>query len=176
MKICLMTYNIFHIMIKLSMIYEFDIHSEPQTLKNFANAHNISIDKNENGDEYFDYNLMFSSVLRDISKFKKTKMGRIIESICTPISRLKIGNVVKLQFIPNSQKYIDYYEEQNVIGRVFFIDVENDDALIYYDKTNENGENVRVVLSFNRPYCSYFGTSRGYDHIISKVTMKVPRK
>jgi hypothetical protein len=157
-------------MTKFSMIHQFDIHSEPQTLNNFASAHNILIYKNESGDDQFDYNVMFS-FLSDTSKFKKTELGSVIESIYTSISELKVGDIVKLQFTPNSQKYIEYYEEQNVMGRVFFIDVENDDALIYYDKTNENGEQVRVILSFNRPYCSYFGTARGYNHSILKITM-----
>ena len=175
MKFYLITCIIlFHSMAKFpfTMIFEFDIHSEPQTLRNFANANNILASKDEDGDEYFDYNLMFS-ILSNTSKFKITELGTVTESVYTPISQLKVGHVVKLQFTPNSQKYIEYYEEQNVMGRIFFIDVENDDGLIYYDKTNENGEHVRVILSFNRPYCSYFGTSKGYDHVISKITMKV---
>ncbi len=153
------------------MIYEFDVCSEPQTLENFVKTFQTGIDGGGTTDFY--------SLCRDVlneSKFKQTKIGTVIELIHTSIRNLKCGHIVKLDFIPNSQDYIDYYEEQNVIGRVFFIDVENDDALVYHDKINENGEHVRVVKSFNRPYCSYFGTTRGYDYIVSKLTMKVSRK
>jgi hypothetical protein len=78
------------------------------------------------------------------------------------LSALKSGDTVHVTFTPMSQKHIEYYDEQTIDGTIFYIDHENDDALIFYDE----GE-YRHVKSLKRLGCGYFGDTDSYFFNIS---------
>ena len=81
---------------------------------------------------------------------------------------VQIGDFISVEYFPYSQKYLEHYNEQNVIGKVFFIDYANHDMLLVYDKICKNGSIKRTIGSFNRWGCSYFGDTKGYSSSISK--------
>lgn len=146
----------------------FDIYSEDKVLTKFYNEHQINVTE----ENLRDFSTNFSPLIEKLN-LKSTPMNKDYKQKYISINNLKIGDVVKLSFIPKSQKYIEYYEEQNVSGRVFFIDKENDDAFLYRDEIDlESGQHIRIIQSFNREYCSYYGTTRGYSHLIHKLTVK----
>ena len=83
---------------------------------------------------------------------------------------LQIGDIVEISYMPYSQKYLDYDIYQSFIGKILYIDEEHDDALLYHDIYNRKTKKYdRVVLSLDRPGCSYFGDSKGYDYMIKKI-------
>jgi hypothetical protein len=150
----------------LSTTYHFDINSEDATLQKFYREHSVAV----NEESFRDFNKTLVPLLEKLN-LEKTEISESDESNeSNGPNGIKIGDIVKLEFIPQSQKYISYYSEQNVCGRIIFIDEENDDALIYRDMFDrKNNKNIRTVQSFNREYCSYYGTTRGYDHIVRKM-------
>jgi hypothetical protein len=74
-----------------------------------------------------------------------------------------IGDIVKVSYIPESQKYIDYYQEQAFVGRIIFVDNENDNAFFV---TMDEPHTI-TIKSLLREGCHYFGMTLGYSyHII----------
>ena len=74
-----------------------------------------------------------------------------------------IGDVVNITYIPQSQKYIEYYEQENFCGKIIFIDAENDNMFLL---ANING--IDTVKSLERESCHYLGMARGYSFSIKK--------
>jgi hypothetical protein len=147
----------------------FDICSTHETLSKFCDQYDLNI--------HDDYGTIFKSFFHNCSECPNDTYLEFIKSFpkineyyhrpsfeqteYVSMDELKIGHEVYVQYMPMSQKYIDYYDEQNVCGKVIFIDVENDDALLIFDS---GGEHVtRRIMSINRDYCSYYGDSRGYS-------------
>lgn len=82
------------------------------------------------------------------------------------IHGIKIGDIVNISYIPNSQKYVDYYKQHNISnGLVVFVDVANNDAII---ATKSTGGIIKFK-SLLREGCHYLGISNGYSYIIDKV-------
>jgi hypothetical protein len=66
--------------------------------------------------------------------------------------------------------FLDEY--QSFVGKVFFIDDENRNALFYYDKFDKQSKKfIKTITSLSRPYCSYFGDSPGYSTCIQRVVI-----
>lgn len=74
-----------------------------------------------------------------------------------------IGDIVKVTYTPESQKYIDYYQEQSFLGRIIFIDDKCENA--FFIVINSDTKNT-VVKSLEREGCHYFGMSPGYSYFI----------
>ena len=135
---------------------QFDIRSE----------HIITIYANDNNKKLTDDLQIIFSSLFDKDKYEdcpipSSSATKHIENIDSTY----IGQIIKVLYYPYSQKYIDYYEEQHVMGKIFFVDELTKDALMYYDEF-QDGKLVRIIKSISRDHCSYYGDSRGYDYAI----------
>lgn len=78
---------------------------------------------------------------------------------------VKLGDTVNVSYIPASQRYIDHYEELSFTGTIFFVDNEHDNMFLFF----ENEDNEIEVRSLEVEWCSYYGTSRGYDYFIDSI-------
>lgn len=120
------------------------------------------------------------NLLKHISKvnnFKTTKLSYLdnhkLDNKFSKISDLKIGDTVEISFVPFSQKYLDYYENEKFRGRIFYINNEFDDMLLYYD----NDDSKRIIKSVYVDGCSYgFDNSLGYFLSIKKLKKSKKRK
>lgn len=80
------------------------------------------------------------------------------------IDEIKIGDIIKVSYCTDSQRYMFDEEYQTFTGRVFFIDIKNKNILFYYDKFDEkSGKFIKTITSLLRPYCSYYGDHPGYS-------------
>jgi hypothetical protein len=78
------------------------------------------------------------------------------------VSGMRIGDIVNISHIPNSQKYLDYYEQYGINkGLVLFVDSVNNDAII----ATKSADGIKFQ-SFVREGCHYFGMSRGYESVV----------
>jgi hypothetical protein len=145
----------------------FDICGSRATLNNF-------LPNRDTLDEY-KYEEMFNdlidlkkySIFLDFDKIPYTKNN---ETPHYNLNHIAINDIILLEYIPYSQKYIDFYCEQKIGGVVFFVDIQNNNALLYYDTYVESAnEYIRMICSLEREYCSFYGDTRGYDYIIHKM-------
>ena len=154
------------------MHFTFDICSTYQTLSKFCEQYGFDIT-----DTYDD---MFKTFFNNCSECPNNTYLELVKTfsqinqhyhraffkdgVSIGLKDLKIGDEIYVQYLPMSQKYIDYYDEQNICGKVFFIDVDNDDAFLFVDSDSEDVS--RKIMSINREYCSYYGDTRGYAIMI----------
>lgn len=102
---------------------------------------------------------------------------------------VKINDIISINYYPLSQKYIDYYNEQSITGKVIFIDKDNDNLFVLESTSKEvnhlgndnkdssyitsldklDNDTKYIFKSLEREGCSYLGTSRGYDFTINKI-------
>jgi hypothetical protein len=80
------------------------------------------------------------------------------------LGEISVGDVIYVSYCPNSQKYLYDDEYRPFLGKVLFVDVERNDALFYYRAS----DNKKVIVSLNRPNCSYFGDNKGYGYSLKK--------
>ena len=128
----------------------------------------MCIDDNITGPNIF-YNLKDTQEYRH---FDPTgEILNTMELINISFSEIKIGDIIKVSYLPYSQKYIEQYNEQ--IGRIFFVDYESNNALLYVDKFDEfTNTYTRLISSVEKNYCSYLGDTRGYDIFFGKCIQK----
>jgi len=74
-----------------------------------------------------------------------------------------IGDIVKVSYIPCSQKYLDYYDNQSFTGTIIFIDADKENAFFLIEGSNE-------IKSLKPNDCHFLGTTPGYDYIIEPVS------
>jgi hypothetical protein len=82
------------------------------------------------------------------------------------VYNIKVGDVIKVEYIPSSQRHIEELNKICVMGKVFYTHIDNtnfSNALLYHDNENE-----RVIQSLERDWYNFFGMSRGYDVIVYK--------
>ena len=82
-------------------------------------------------------------------------------------NEFNIGDIVKISYSSDSQKYIDDYEERGFIGKILFIDNESDN--MFFHKILENNNEINIIKSLEIEGCHFFGMSRGYTYIIEKI-------
>lgn len=139
--------------------YITDIHSSPETIRKICDKLNISSDAS--------YEEIFAGYFETfefpIFEITKSMLKDDIKYIA--FSDIKLGDNVIINYMPFSQKYIEYYDEQKVYGKVFFIDNDANDVLMYHD--TKDGETItRHITSAERLFCSYYGDTRGYDYCV----------
>jgi hypothetical protein len=76
-------------------------------------------------------------------------------------NQYKIGDNVKISYITMSQKYFEYYENSKFIGKIIFIDNNEDDIFILCPNN--------CVKSTKIQGTSFMGHSNGYDMFIEYV-------
>lgn len=137
------------------LTYSCDILSSSEMLIKLEKKYNIKIT-----DDNFDLKNIKNIIPNDIcNENDESKFTKMIS-----LNKIEIGDIVLVKYSPYSQSYIDEYDNQKFIGRVFYIDIENDDALLYFDC-----EGKRTIKSLERDHCSYYGESRGYDYTLFKM-------
>ena len=130
-----------------------DVICEDETLVQFCKFYNLDIanPSNENIVEIF---------MKFIDTYKEPNKEQKKEARTLMFSDVKLGNSIAVQFIPSSQKYIDYYT--SIQGTVIFKDDKNENLFIFYKHNN-----VYIFKSLVREGCHYLGMTRGYEYIIS---------
>lgn len=102
---------------------------------------------------------------------KKVIQGQIWKNIKSDdeenyyFNNIKLGDMVKISYYPNSQKYIKFYDKLSVEGIIFFVDARNDNMLLY-SKSPNGYINIR---SLEVEGCHYFGMTRGYYYDINLI-------
>lgn len=146
----------------MELEFEFDICSSKKSIGEYL--------KREYLDE--EYKNIFENLL-DVAKYPIVSCfeEHTFGDEYTRISDVKNGDVIFVKYYPYSQKYIDYYQQQ-IWGKVFFIDVKNDNIFMYYDTYRKSKKKyIRTICSMERDGCSYFGDNRSYDYSIVKQTL-----
>jgi hypothetical protein len=149
------------------MTINVDIICDISTLVKFCKFYNLQIKESDinidNIDEIFTQYIEANKSNNDIE----------IETSET-LYDVKINDIININYYPLSQKYIDYYNEQSITGKVIFIDKDNDNLFVIESTskeiTNWLDKDIKYIFkSLEREGCSYLGTSRGYDFTINKI-------
>lgn len=90
-----------------------------------------------------------------------------------PTGPYSIGDLVKVSYSPDSQKYIDHYDERGFTGRIIFVDAESDN-MFFVCKTDDS--NKIIIRSLEVEGCHYFGTCRSYVYHIDPVLSESKRR
>lgn len=136
----------------------FDIQSSEQTVKTLFNNFNIKTGNNPNVEDY----KKLDAKLRDMidiyynEKIYDSNYKKNLSKSSIGIHNLCIGDLIEIEYIPPSMKYLNDYPK--LYGIVIYIDIDNNDGLIY----SNNGV-YEKIYSITRNYCGY-----GYDasHIL----------
>ena len=75
------------------------------------------------------------------------------------INDIKEGDLIAIEFIPNSQKYLDILYPK--IGTIVNINKNIDEIKI------KNMDGIIEYLMY--PNCSYYGNTCGYDYLLRKI-------
>jgi len=105
---------------------------------------------------------LYISSINNLETFVFEKSKYIIDTKYTFIKDLKIGDIINVEYLPFSQRNIDYYNNEKIIGKVFHI--VDGDILVYYDDEKLGIRNIKSII---RTYCGYYD-ERGYDIVIKK--------
>lgn len=148
---------------KRSDLYKFDLIYNKSTARKFCNAYNIKMQEEEDKIENFIKKILESNKLKETFKLEHFK-EEPRSTFDSTLSKFKIGDKVKVTFIPASQKYIDFYDKEAFVGEIIFIDEENDNCFFVVRNSNEI-----IIKSLEREGCHYFGMTRGYYYSIKKI-------
>jgi len=120
-----------------------------------------------------DYKLPYSDIYLDIFKnffeqneLEKFNLPKNYTLQSSDFDNVLINDIINISYMPYSQKYVDLYE--NTVGKVFYLSKINNNGLIYYD-IEDNGNIIRIIKSFKKEYCSYYGDTPGYCTLIEKI-------
>ncbi len=124
------------------MSYILNIHSSCDTINEFIKQYKLKSTIN-------DSNLtIFKEYIKKYGIPKKND---------TNYDTVIIGSYITISYTPLSQKYIDYYDEEKIEGILFFITDSKEDGFVFL----ENGDTY-IISSIIKPFCSYYGDSKGY--------------
>lgn len=77
---------------------------------------------------------------------------------------ISVGDKIRVEYIPNSQTYINYYENKGFEGTVIFIDPYTHNMFCFIE-TNEG----IIIRTLETEGCHYYGLTKGYDTIITRI-------
>lgn len=143
-------------------VYMIDILSRIDTIAKMLVLYGYDIDEHIDSNEYDKkiWDLMGKLLKRSYKSLWKTVISK-----SESFNDIRIGDVINVSYIPCSQKYFDFYKQQDIKnGLVLFVDAENNDAIVVI----RNHDTVKFQ-SLIREGCHYFGMSNGYDCLIDKV-------
>lgn len=132
------------------MEHNINVYSSEDTKRNFAEFCGYS------SDEKFNEN---------VKKFIESKKNIVIteeqlkKSVMRDFCDISIGDCVYIKYTPCSQTNIDFYDNLNVKGIVFFIDNDNEDLLMYYDEIVD-GIYTRFVKSLSAPTENIYSSTK----------------
>ena len=105
------------------------------------------------------------TILKNITPVNLKTINYDTKTQYVTIDKVSIGDVICISYYPDSQRYMDYYENIKRVGKVIFLDQKQDDLIIWsFDGLYSTFQSLVVEG------CSYLGTSRGYNYIIEKYT------
>ena len=132
--------------------YEIDICDTTSMMYTFCNMYNL-----EEHDDYQEiFRIFFDKYYCVDGDNNKKNMSKSCD-----VKDLQIGDYIRVQYIPYSQTYVDFYKE--IEGTVIYIDNRKKNGLIYIDI-----DNVRHIYSIEKDYLSYYGETEGYCCFITK--------
>ena len=79
----------------------------------------------------------------------------------------KIGDIVRVTYTPNSQKYIEHYASLSFVGTVFFVDEATDNFFAIVDQPpgslqSPESSNAPTIRSHKVEGCHFFGMTDSY--------------
>jgi hypothetical protein len=149
--------------------------SSKETINNFALFYNI--DNKSNINEIFETfltNFYLTKKKKEINLTSKEinyshlyfplnrQPTKITDQLYYDLTKINIDDYIYVSYIPYSQKYLTYYEQEAGSGNVIFIDSNNNDLIYWY----KNGDTY-VFKSLIVESCGFLGT-QGYDFFIEK--------
>lgn len=169
----------------MSVEYIFDIVNSNQTIKNFKKEYGFDegsdvtenilqifeiLGKLEKGELACDG---YTDALTEKCNLLLKEIKSVEFSVCDFSSSkysndINIGDTVKVIYSPDSQKHIEYYDNEDVKGKLFFLDEKTSNGFIWDDQISEDGKCIRHIKSVKRYGCSYYGVSDGYSYYYLK--------
>lgn len=143
--------------------YIFDLIYNSFTASSFINQYDDLILEKKLIDE-IDTDRKLQAVIKRVIEQELWKNNYGKKSINSFDKEYRIGDIVKITYYPESQRYIEYYQDQSFIGRIIFIDDKNDNA--FFVVVDDDNKNNVTVKSLEREGCHYLGMSRGYSYFI----------
>jgi hypothetical protein len=133
---------------------------------------NSNANTNDNTNDNMNSNEEYSLMLKLLEIVVKKELWKNNRNCELFENKFRIGDMISIKYLPDSQKYIEHYENESFQGVIIFTDDDNNN--IFLIKTEfENKENIKnkriVIKSLERENCHYFGMSRGYIHLIEKI-------
>jgi len=142
--------------------YTFDILSCSDTIVKMLTLYGDGIDEHVESNEY---DKKIWDCMEKLLKRSYKSLWKTVVSKSESFNGIGIGDVINASYIPGSQKYVDFYKQQDITnGLVLFVDAENNDAIIVL----RHGYTVKFQ-SLVREGCHYLGMSNGYDCMIDKI-------
>lgn len=124
------------------MSYILNIHSSSDTINEFIKQYKLKSTINDS------YLIIFKEY---IEKYGIPKKNNINDDI------IRIGSYITISYTPLSQKYIDYYDEEKIEGILFFVTDNKEDGFVFLEDNDKY-----IISSIVKPFCSYYGDSKGY--------------
>lgn len=142
----------------------FDMIYDIETAKRFIKFYKPYVDDTASIDSDDEFTVVSNRLDETIKMVVEQNLWKKIVADTQTIRDKKIGDVVKVTYMPASQRYLDFYETKNFIGEIIFIDSERDNAFLIQMDTDDNTKIVIRTLDVDG--CHFFGMSRGYDYFI----------
>lgn len=136
-----------------------DTHLSCDTMSLYMKENNID-------NEIADRSIIFNKLLNR----RYIKDDEQCSEIYVNFDEICIGDIIKVSYCTDSQRYMLEEEYQSFTGKVFFIDIVNKNILFYYDNFDKQSKKfIKTITSLLRPHCSYFGDTRGYSASMKKL-------
>lgn len=81
-------------------------------------------------------------------------------------TKISHDDMVLCEYSPNSQRYIEQYDQEKFVGKVFYADYANHNYLMY--RIDDDG--TLIIRSLEVEGCHFMGLARGYFADISKLS------
>jgi len=135
------------------MSYILNIHSSSDTINEFIKQYKLKSTINDS------YLTIFKEYIEKYGIPKKNDTNDD-----TNDDTVIIGSYITISYTSLSQKYIDYYDEEKIEGVLFFMTDNKEDGFVFLENSN-----TYIISSIVKPFCSYYGDSKGYFENIGTV-------
>lgn len=152
--------------------YIFDILCSDETTKKFLAMYSFVVDSHIGSkkrkrisagkSDMNDYDKMLDVIRTVVENNLWKKIGDVDD--CIFEGKFKLGDKVMINYIPYSQKYIEFYEKEAFEGIIFFVDNINDNMFLI--QNGSTYDDVVRIKSLERAGCHYLGLGKSYDYYI----------
>jgi len=156
--------------------YIFDMIYDESLINRFFEKYDIINNIIKNSDDLdYDYETIIHDIFRKNLKsvIENEKWKTIDQLIINNQTVFKLGDICEVSFLPDSQKYIDFYKEKTFTGVLIFIDNETQNMIFVQTHGDQNTiktkDNKIVIKTLEQDGCHYFGMTRGYTYFLKKI-------